>query len=148
MFVPMFSKACQYGIKASVYVALQSSLGIRANLKEIAKNIDSPEAFTAKVLHQLAKNNLMDSHKGPTGGFVIDSAQAKKIKLSDIVNAIDGDRIYNGCALGFEKCDAEKPCPMHEKFVSIRKHLKQMLENTNLYELAHKLVEEPTFLRR
>jgi len=144
----MFSKACQYGIKASVYVALQSSLGIRANLKEIAKNIDSPEAFTAKVLHQLAKNNLMDSHKGPTGGFVIDSAQAKNIRLSDIVKAIDGDRIYNGCALGFDKCDAEKPCPMHYHFVSIRNNLKNMLEQTSLFDLANELVKEPTFLKR
>jgi len=144
----MFSKACQYGIKASVYVARQSSLGIRANLKDIAQNIDSPEAFTAKVLHQLAKNNLLESHKGPTGGFMIASAQAQKINLSDIVEAIDGDQIFNGCALGFPRCDASKPCPMHSKFVSIRENLKKMLQNTTLHQLAHELVEEPTFLKR
>lgn len=144
----MFSKACQYAIKACVYVAQQSSCGLRVNLKEIAANIDSPEAFTAKVLHQLAKNNLMESHKGPNGGFEINSERALKIKLSDVVRAIDGDQIYNGCALGFDRCDEKKPCPMHNHFVSIRNNLKRMLERTSLHELANELVGAPTFLKR
>lgn len=144
----MFSKACQYAIKACVYVTQQSSQGLRANLRDIATNIDSPEAFTAKVLHQLAKCNVMDSHKGPTGGFVINPDQSKKIKLSDVVFAIDGDQIYNGCALGFDRCDENKPCPMHHHFVSIRNNLKNMLENTSLFDLANELVKEPTFLKR
>jgi len=144
----MFSKACQYGIKASVYVALQSSLANRVSLKEIAENIDTPVAFTAKILHLLAKDNILSSMKGPTGGFYLEPGRSKEINLSDIVASIDGDAIYKGCALGFDTCDATRPCPMHNKFVGIRDNLKQMLENTSLYELAHNLVEEPTFLKR
>jgi len=144
----MFSKACQYGIKASVYIALQSAKGNRSNLKDIALNIDSPEAFTAKILHQLAKNNILSSLKGPTGGFVIEDGKSKTTKLSAIVSAIDGDSIYKGCALGFDVCDENKPCPMHSKFFKIREDLRHMLENTSLYDLAHELVEEPTFLKR
>ncbi len=144
----MFSKACQYGIKASVYIALQSSKGSRTNLKDIAQNIDTPEAFTAKILHLLAKSNILSSLKGPTGGFMIEDGKLKTIKLSDIVSAIDGDTIYRGCALGFDVCDDTQPCPMHTKFVGIRDDLKHMLENTSLYDLAHELVEEPTFLKR
>lgn len=144
----MFSKACQYGIKASVYVALQSSQGKRVSLKDIAKNIDTPEAFTAKILHQLAKRNILNSLKGPTGGFDIEPVKAKNVKLSDIVSALDGDNIYKGCALGFDTCDETKPCPMHHKFVGIRNDLRHMLENTSLHELAYDLVEAPTFLKR
>ena len=144
----MFSKACQYGIKASVYIALQSAKGNRSNLKDIALNIDSPEAFTAKILHQLAKSNILSSLKGPTGGFVIEDGNSKSTKLSAIVSAIDGDSIYKGCALGFDVCDENKPCPMHSKFIKIREDLRHMLENTSLYDLAHELVEEPTFLKR
>lgn len=144
----MFSKACQYGIKASVYIALQSSQGNRTNLKDIAQNIDTPEAFTAKVLHQLAKRNILSSLKGPNGGFVIEDGKAKTTKLSDIVSAIDGDSIYRGCALGFDVCDETKPCPMHSKFVGIREDLRDMLENTSLFDLAHELVEEHIFLKR
>jgi len=144
----MFSKACQYGIKASVYIALQSSYGNRVSLKEIAEKIDTPEAFTAKILHQLAKSNILNSLKGPTGGFVIEDGKAQTIKLSDIVSALDGKSIYEGCALGFDTCDEREPCPMHHKFVGIRNNLKNMLETTNLFELAHGLVDKQTFLKR
>lgn len=144
----MFSKACQYGIKASVYIASQSALGNRVSLKEISSNIDSPEAFTAKILHQLAKQNILTSLKGPTGGFEILEGGAEKIKLSNIVAAIDGDSIYMGCALGFDRCDELQPCPMHNKFVAIREGLRDMLENTSLFELANGLDVGISFLKR
>ncbi|MBB6682186.1 Rrf2 family transcriptional regulator [Aequorivita sp. 609] len=144
----MFSKACQYGIKASVFIASQSAIGNRVSLKEIAAGINSPEAFTAKILHQLAKNNILQSLKGPTGGFEILEGKAETIKLSDIVSAIDGDSIYMGCALGFDHCDALQPCPMHDKFVDIRDNLKQMLETTSLHELANGVDVGLSFLKR
>lgn len=144
----MFSKACQYGIKASVYIASQSEVGNRVSLKEIASSIDSPEAFTAKILHQLAKQDILTSLKGPTGGFEIPKGRAEKIKLSNIVEAIDGDSIYMGCALGFSSCDARQPCPMHNKFVTIRENLRDMLENTSLFELANGLDGGISFLKR
>lgn len=144
----MFSKACQYGIKASVFIASQSAMGNRVSLKEIAAGINSPVAFTAKILHQLAKQDILTSLKGPSGGFDIPLGMAEKIKLSNIVAAIDGDSIYMGCALGFDSCDVSQPCPMHNKFVVIRDNLKDMLENTSLYELANGLDIGMSFLKR
>lgn len=144
----MFSKACQYGIKASVFIASQSAMGNRVSLKEIAAGIDSPVAFTAKILHQLAKQDILTSLKGPSGGFEIPMGRSEKIKLSNIVAAIDGDSIYMGCALGFDRCDELQPCPMHNKFVVIRENLRIMLENTSLYELANGLDVGMSFLKR
>ena len=144
----MFSKACEYGIKASVFIALQSMQGRRVNLKKIAEEIDSPVAFTAKTLHQLAKNNLLKSNKGPLGGFEIPKEKIDTIMLSDIVFAIDGNSIYEGCALGFDECNANQPCPLHNKFVGIRDELKGMLQKTSLYELATGLEVGLTFLKR
>lgn len=144
----MFSKACQYGIKASVFIASQSAMGNRVSLKEIAGGIDSPVAFTAKILHKLAKQDILTSLKGPSGGFDIPTGRAEKIKLSNIVSAIDGDSIYMGCALGFDRCDEIHPCPMHNKFVDIRDNLRYMLENTSLNELANGLDIGISFLKR
>ena len=55
----MFSKACEYGIRAAVYVALQSLDGRRVSVNEIAEEIDSPIAFTAKILQQLSRREEM-----------------------------------------------------------------------------------------
>jgi Rrf2 family transcriptional regulator, iron-sulfur cluster assembly transcription factor len=144
----MFSKACEYGIKATIYIAMQSKEGHRVSLNEIAKATNSPVAFTAKILQILTKNNIVDSMKGPTGGFVIDSPKMEKIKLSQIVYAIDGDNIYKGCGLGLSKCSETKPCPVHDKFARIRNELRFMLENTNILELAEGTLEGLTYLKR
>ena len=115
--------------------------------KEIAKEIDSPQAFTAKILQDLVRHNVINSVKGAHGGFEIDKNDIPLIKLTQIVNAIDGDSIYNGCGLGLEKCDENHPCPVHDKFKSVRDELKHMLENTTLDELALNITSGMSFLK-
>ncbi|WP_299249680.1 Rrf2 family transcriptional regulator [uncultured Cytophaga sp.] len=144
----MFSKACEYGIRAIIHIAVLSQDEKRVGLKEIAKEIGSPEAFTAKILQILSKNDLVESTKGPTGGFEMSVQQMKKIKLSDVVFAIDGDSIYKGCGLGMKECSEKHPCPVHEKFKTIRNELKKMLENTSIYNLAIDQKNGLTFLKR
>lgn len=144
----MFSKACEYGIRASTYIASQSIASRRVSLKEIAEEIDSPVAFTAKILQQLSRNEIIHSIKGAAGGFEIDKVKINQIKLSEIVYAIDGDNVYIGCGLGLKQCNAKKPCPVHNKFVQIRSDLKNMLENTSLFEMTAGLEVGLTFLKR
>ncbi|RIV30803.1 Rrf2 family transcriptional regulator [Flagellimonas lutimaris] len=144
----MFSKACEYGIRAAVYVTLQSLEERRVSFNEIAKEIDSPIAFTAKILQQLTRNNIIHSVKGPTGGFEIEREDMDMVKLSMIVKAIDGDKIYTGCGLGLKECNAQKPCPLHDKFLDIRTDLRNMLESTSLFELATGLEVGLTYLKR
>ena len=144
----MFSKACEYGIRAAIYIASNSKTGNRVRLKDIAKKIDSPEAFTAKILQQLVKNNIIDSVKGPSGGFEINQLKMQTIMLNEIVLAIDSDKIYNGCGLGLNKCNEHKPCPLHNKFQIIRNDLKSMLTTTSLCDLSEGLKEGMVWLRR
>ncbi len=143
----MFSKACEYGIRAVIHIAVRSNNNTRTSLKDISKEIHSPEAFTAKILQQLAKNDIIDSIKGPNGGFEIEKKKMTKIKLSHIVLALDGDSIFKGCGLGLKDCSEVHPCPVHHKFKKIRNELKQMLENTSVHELSLGLKDGLTFLK-
>ena len=97
----MFSKACEYGIKAAIFIAVNSEQETRVSLVDIAREIDSPVSFTAKILQTLVKSGIINSIKGPSGGFEIKKSKAGKIKLSKVVLAIDGDSIYKSCGLGF-----------------------------------------------
>lgn len=144
----MFSKACEYGIRAAIYIAEQSLLEKKVSLKEVAKAIDSPEAYTSKILQQLSKNNIINSDKGPTGGFSMDKSELQKVKLSTIVSAIDGDSIYKGCGLGLKRCNEKMPCPVHHQFKKIRDDLKEMLETTVVMSLTIDLSNGLTFLKR
>ena len=66
----MFSKTCEYAIRAVLFIAQKSEDGKRVNIKSIAKNINSPESFIAKILQQLTKRGIVQSVKGPNGVFL------------------------------------------------------------------------------
>lgn len=144
----MFSKACEYGIRAAIYIAEKSLERHRTGLKEIAKAIDSPEAFTSKILQQLAKEKIINSEKGPNGGFMMSPKNLENLKLSHIVSAIDGNSIFKGCALGLKKCNEKQPCALHHDFKIIRDKLKDVLEGTLIKTLAIEHGEGLSYLRR
>lgn len=128
----MFSKSCEYGLRATLFIAKQSTIDIKVSLSTISESIDSPQAFTAKILQQLNKSGIIQSSKGPYGGFFIEKNKLSTIKLSDIVSVLDGDSIYTDCGLGLHQCNHKEPCPLHFKFVQIRDDLKNMLETNTL----------------
>jgi Rrf2 family protein len=132
----MFSKTCEYGLRAVIFIAQQTKSDKKVGISTISEAIDSPQAFTAKILQQLTKHKIIQSVKGPTGGFFIDNVKLKTVTLSNIVEVLDGDTIYTGCGLGLHECNENKPCPLHFKFIKIREELREMLENTTLLELS------------
>lgn len=145
----MFSKACEYGIRAVIYIAQQSAeRGQRVGLRDIATEIDSPEAFTAKVLQQLVRAGLVTSVKGPTGGFELTAEQRHTVTLRQLVVAIDGSDLLQGCALGLPQCSAQQPCPLHYQFLPIRDQLNEVLRTCTIGELASKVHEGLGFLRQ
>ncbi len=143
----MFSKSCEYAIRATIFIATQCCNYEKVRIKEIAEEIDSPIAFTAKILQTLVKNNIVKSKKGVGGGFMISKESLHKIRLLDIVVAIDGDAVFLRCGLGLNDCSEEHPCPVHEQFKVIKKDLVLMLENTTLAELTLGIKKGITFLK-
>jgi Rrf2 family protein len=142
----MFSKTCKYAINAMIYVATLPPGQERVGLKEISKAINSPEAFTGKILQALVRDELLASTKGPNGGFFI-SRNPAEIFLSQIVETIDGEMLFTGCALGLEKCAEDHPCPVHHKFKAIRDHLTGMLMTTSLKDVADRVNVGISFLK-
>lgn len=143
----MFSKSCEYAIRSCIFIATQSMDGKRVNIKEISAEIDSPVAFTAKIMQELVRNKIVQSLKGPTGGFTIEVNQMANIKLRHIVFAIDGDKIYTSCSLGMKECSEKQPCPVHSQYKIIKNGIKEMLESTDLKQLCSGLKNGETFLK-
>jgi Rrf2 family protein len=140
----MFSKAGEYALKIMIYLSSVQKKGSLAGLKDIAAAIDSPQAYTAKILQKLVKANLLDSLRGPNGGFrLVD----RPINLKEIVVAIDGDELTMSCVLGLAECDDHHPCPVHDKFVAIRDQLNSVLSTTFLSELKDGVIKGNRFLK-
>ncbi len=126
-----FSRTCEYAIRAVIFVAQKSEGGRKVSIKEIAAGIDAPEHFIAKILQDLGKRELIQSTKGPNGGFYIDEV-SRKHTLADIVNAVDGDKIFKGCGLGLRNCSEIKPCPLHNDFKEIRRKMHLTLQSATI----------------
>ena len=142
----MFSKACEYGIRAVIFIVAKGRHGRKVGIKDICSEIGAPEHFTAKILQNLSRQELINSTKGPNGGFFID--ENKNLRLIDIVRAIDGDKLFTGCGLGISKCSEEKPCPIHNEFKQIRDDLRNMLETTSVHEMTEDLDKGLVFLKK
>jgi Rrf2 family protein len=134
----MLSKSCKYAIRAVVYVASKASNNVKLGVKEIAKEIDAPEAFTAKILQSLTKHQIISSLKGPYGGFFIEEFQLQQ-PILNIVNAIDGLQAFTGCGLGLKFCSEKKPCPFHYEYKDVRTRMLNTFKETTVQLLAENL---------
>lgn len=142
----MFSKACEYGIRAVIIIESYSKNNKKIGIKEICNGINAPEPFTAKILQNLRKLDIINSTKGPNGGFFIE--RDKDIKLLEIVLAIDGNKIITECGLGIKECSELKPCPIHADFKPIRESLKQVLEKTSVRQVTEDMDKGLSFLKK
>jgi Rrf2 family protein len=141
----MFSKSCEYAIKAAIHICVETREGSRLGISQIAEAIESPEPFTAKILQTLARHSLISSAKGPGGGFFIDK-KATPIKVMDIVELIDGKQALERCGLGLKACSEDHPCPIHKEFKSYASRLKNLLENKTIQDLSRDVISGKAFL--
>lgn len=141
----MISKACKYGIRATIFVASKAGEGIKLNVREIAREVDAPEAFTAKILQILNRHKVITSLKGPYGGFYVEKQQLDQ-PVINIVAAIDGMGIFKECGLGLRDCSDAHPCPMHHKYKIAREAVRTAFEQTTVGHLAENLNNGSYFL--
>jgi Rrf2 family protein len=137
----MLSNSCKYGIRAIVYIASKQQGNNKTGIKQIAKDLDLPTPFLAKILQQLAKQKILKSLKGPHGGFSLLKDQ-KKITLLDIVKTIDGEELFTNCVIHNMTCTnvdkRKEQCPLHDDYSKLRSELKGLFRNTTVYDLVKK----------
>lgn len=132
----MFSKATEYALRATIYIAQKSSEENKLGIDAIAKAIDSPKSFTAKILQSLTRNNkVISSARGPNGGFYI-TDKAKKLPVRAVLIAMGESAVLDKCVLGLNKCSDFKPCPMHNKYKTIKHDLISLFETKTIQQLA------------
>lgn len=134
-------------MRAVFFIAHKTAAGGRVGIKEITVGIDSPEHFLAKILQDLSRKGIVQSAKGPNGGFYMDMVNLKR-PLSHIVEAVDGSGLFTGCGLGLEYCSEENPCPLHHEFKSIRARIQDMLQNTTIEDFNDDLSLGITSLKK
>lgn len=131
----MLSNTCKYAVRAVIYISVYSSQSKKVGIKEISSKLDIPSPFLGKILQTLSKHKILDSTKGPNGGFTL-SKQPEEIALMDIVEIIDGSDIFTTCLVRTTDCSDEEPCGLHDNVTSMRKQLKNIFHNQTISDLS------------
>ena len=72
-------------------------------VKELASRLKASEAHLAKVMQRLVKTGLVESHRGPSGGFAL-MKKPEEITLYNVFSAIEGEEPDECCPLMKEGC--------------------------------------------
>jgi Rrf2 family protein len=133
----MFNKETEYALRSLVYIQHQNYKELRPGIEEIAKEIEAPQAYTAKILHRMVKLGFVQSIKGKGGGFHFDETKPE-LSLKELIISTEGGKLFEGCGFGMKHCDANNPCPLHEQYGPIRDSINKLVSEETIQRLARK----------
>ena len=107
-----FSKSFGYALRGVLYVAMINDESQKVRVDEIASKLAVPRHFLAKIMNRVVKEGILDSTKGPYGGFSINE-ETLSSPLIRLLKITDGMEQFNSCVLQLRKCNKANPCPLH-----------------------------------
>lgn len=131
----MLSLTTKTAIKAVIYLSNRSRSGQKTGIKEISKHINANEHTVGKTLQRLVKNGVINSAKGPTGGFSLSQDQQNQ-PLFSVVETIEGKEVFNQCGLGLSQCSSTRPCPIHNEYKVARDLIEKIFKEKNIIDLC------------
>lgn len=132
----IFSKSFGYAVRSILYITIFGNKNRRIQTGEIAGQLSIPKYFLGKVMKELVKEKVLDSAKGPTGGFSANS-RTLSTSLIQLFAITDGLQSFEACVLGLPYCDAEKPCLLHDRIIEKKNDLYKMLSSTTIQDLFY-----------
>ena len=126
-----YSKPSQYALRALSYVVQYGPEG-SCQAEMIASKEKIPKHFLSKILKKLVEAKILNSTKGPGGGFNL-AQDPRAVSLIQVIRVFDNiDDGLRECAIGWARCSDEKPCSLHEEYKKLREQTNNYLENVNL----------------
>ncbi|SMO77270.1 transcriptional regulator, BadM/Rrf2 family [Saccharicrinis carchari] len=143
----MLSKSTEYAIRALVFIQLRNWENKRPGVGEIAGEIEAPEAYTAKILQNLTKHQLLNSAKGRGGGFFFDENQSH-LTLYQVIHVMEGDNCFHKCGFGLKSCHNDNPCPLHDKYIVVRDGFFEIAKTETISALSDSIRRGDAVLNR
>lgn len=130
----MFSQTTEYALRAALFLA---NLGPQfASADQIAEGTQVPPGYLSKVMRDLVLAEIVNSQRGPNGGFML-ARPSDQITILDVVNAVDPIRRITACPLGNPM--HVNLCPLHAKLDGAIAQIEQTFAATTLAELVRSI---------
>ena len=130
------SRRCEYALRALHELADRAEEG-PLRIEEIARRQKSPKIFLANLLVQLKQARMVQSKKGPEGGYFL-ARPARRITVGEVVRLIDGPIAPFHCvsqALG-EKCDLDGDCGYFPLWTRVRDAISEIVDHTTISDIV------------
>jgi len=128
----VLSQTVEYALRATLYIARQGTRVVR--IPEIAAEVHAPSRYLSKILGQLAREGILESTRGRTGGFRLGPTQ-RRVTLASIV-AVFGESERRRCLLGHGVCGRNPGCAVHDKWAPIAQSSSDFFAHTTLADLV------------
>jgi len=128
------TRASDYAIRGVVYMAMQPP-GAIVVIPEVAREMDVPVGFLARIFQSLSRIGIVVSHRGKKGGYSL-ARKPEEITLCDVIEAVEGDIRINTCLNGYSECSRMSYCPVRQDLAGVQEDLVRSLRKSNFAELA------------
>jgi Rrf2 family protein len=129
-----------------VLIACKASIDSKISIKTVAEELDIPTPYLGKILQKLTKNNIIQSVKGPNGGFYVEE-KGQKISIIRIIQVMDGLDFFTTCGLGMKECSDEHPCPLHDEYKIYKEHLWKLFNNKTVADMVASIKNGNSFIK-
>lgn len=129
------TRQADYGILLMAEMASHEGLSVHA-APDLAASTGLPVPMVSKTLKVLAREGLLDSVRGPRGGYKL-TRRADEISVADIVIALEGPIAMTACSDGGGgDCDVQARCRVHENWRKVNRVVIGALSRLSLAEMA------------
>lgn len=130
----LLSRSGEYALHALLHLANHpDATPVRGS--DIAEALDAPANYLSKLLHRLSRAGVLNSVRGPHGGFSL-AIPPDELSLAEALEPIDAERLDRRCLLGRPECRDDDPCAAHEQWASLSEHIDRFFEDTTLASLS------------
>lgn len=123
------------------YIAQHSDEKKKIGLDEVADFVQLSNHYLGKILQDLVRKGLLNSSKGPGGGFWLDKSK-KEMSIFQLLCEVDGHEVLNSCIMGRLRCGTEKNCPMHDEYAKSKANLFEVMKKTTLKNWSAKTTKK------
>ena len=112
------------------------------SLTEISIRQGISISFLEQIFLKLKKNNLVQSSRGPFGGYLL-LKPPKEIKLSSIIKAVDEEVKTVGCKKESKKgCNGKSiKCITHDLWDELETHINNFFEKNTLADIIYRVTK-------
>lgn len=133
------SRKIEYGLRAMLYLASLPG-GEVVPFREIARRMDVPQEFLAKILKRLADARLVSSTRGAKGGYAL-TRPASETSFLDVIEAVEGPVQVNLCTDEHSTCNFSLSCTMLGVWRLGQERMLEVYRNAKLDKLAMRGLE-------